>query len=117
MNPISTPSTAADLDRMHAIYREGGADRATAPHVVYVEAGCPHTGCSQHLQAIDFRLEAFGRSDYDSLVKAWWDDTGFAAAAPVAVSGSISRFAASAPSATPRPPRYRNCLPIGPPRP
>jgi hypothetical protein len=67
---------------MHALYREGGAQRAMAPHVVYVDAACPHRGCPQHLQAIDFRLEAFGRAVHDALVKAWWDDTGFAGRCP-----------------------------------
>jgi hypothetical protein len=82
MNQISTPASAAELEHMHAVYREGGAARTMAPHVVYVEAGCPHAGCTQHLQAIDFRLEAFGRSVHDTLVKAWWDDTGFAGRCP-----------------------------------
>ena len=49
-----------------------------APHVVYHDALCPHQGCQQRLQAIDFRLEAFGRDVHDPLVRAWWDDTGFA---------------------------------------
>ena len=31
---IPNPS-AANLDAMHALYREGGADRMMAPHVVY----------------------------------------------------------------------------------
>jgi hypothetical protein len=73
---------AADLEQMHAVYREGGAARARAPHVIYKDAACPHPGCSQQLRAIDFRLEAFGPSVHDPLVRAWWDDTGFAGRCP-----------------------------------
>ena len=74
--------TATDLEQMHIVYREGGAQRAMAPHVIYVDASCPHPDCAQHLQAIDFRLEAFGRAAHDALVKAWWNDTGFAGRCP-----------------------------------
>ena len=78
---IPNPS-AAQLSEMHTLYRQGGADRMTAPHVVYCEAGCPHDGCRQNLQAIDFRLEAFCRAIHDPLVRAWWDDIGFAGQCP-----------------------------------
>jgi hypothetical protein len=83
MSQGTKPYTAAELDQMHTVYREGGANRARAPHVVYVDASCPHADCSQHLQAIDFRLEAFGRVVHDTLVRAWWDDTGFAGRCPI----------------------------------
>jgi hypothetical protein len=53
-----------------------------APHVVYQDSDCPHAGCDQHMQAIDFRLEAHGRDVHDALVKAWWADTGFAGRCP-----------------------------------
>jgi hypothetical protein len=82
MSQITPPPSAAELERMHESYRQGGADRVRAPHVVYVDAGCPHAGCTHHLQAIDFRLEAFGRAIHDPLVRAWWDDTGFAGRCP-----------------------------------
>jgi hypothetical protein len=72
----------AQLDEMHSVYRKGGADRSTAPHVVYRDGGCPHEACGQKLQAIDFRLEAFGRQVHDPLVQAWWNDTGFAGRCP-----------------------------------
>jgi hypothetical protein len=81
IQPVPTQSQI-ELERMHATYREGGAKRAMAPHVIYVDAACPHHDCSQHLHAIDFRLEAFGRAIHDALVKAWWDDTGFAGRCP-----------------------------------
>jgi hypothetical protein len=74
--------TDSERERMHAMYREGGAKRAMAPHVIYVDPACPYADCTQHLQAIDFRLEAFGRAVHDALVKAWWDDTGFAGRCP-----------------------------------
>ena len=73
---------ATNLQRMHDLYREGGARRKLAPHVVYSQAGCPHEGCGQTFHAIDFRLEAFGRAVHDALVRAWWDDTGFVGRCP-----------------------------------
>src|SRR5207302_11045999 len=84
MGDTSTPSAVpvAELDRMHAVYRRGGQERQMAPHIVYTEAECPHPGCDQPLQAIDFRLEDHGRAVHDPLVRAWWDDTGFAGRCP-----------------------------------
>jgi hypothetical protein len=82
MSSAVTPITAAELEQMHALYLEGGAKRAMAPHVLYADASCPHPDCTQHLQAIDFRLEAFGPVVHDPLVKAWWNDTGFAGKCP-----------------------------------
>jgi hypothetical protein len=77
------PSTDIALqDEMHAVYRAGGAKRTMAPHVIYQDAACPHDGCGQTLHAIDFRLEAFGREIHDPLVRAWWDDVGFAGQCP-----------------------------------
>ena len=40
------------------------------------------TRIAQRFKAIDFRVEAFGRAVHDALVKAWWDDTGFAGRCP-----------------------------------
>jgi hypothetical protein len=71
-----------DLKQMHAIYRQGGQVRRLAPHIVYPESSCPHDGCEQSLQAIDFRLEDYGRAIHDPLVRAWWDDTGFVGRCP-----------------------------------
>jgi hypothetical protein len=53
-----------------------------APHIVYADAACPHPGCGQPMQAIDFRLEDHGRTVHDPLVRAWWDDTGFVGRCP-----------------------------------
>src|SRR6516162_8317933 len=77
-----TAPTDAALQTMHALYRKGGEERQPAPQAVYCEAACPHEGCGQQMQAIDFRLEAYGRAVHDPLVRAWWDDTGFAGRCP-----------------------------------
>lgn len=74
--------TAEERDRMHDLYRRGGQGRSMAPHIVYAEAACPHAGCGQPMQAIDFRPEDHGRAVHDPLVRAWWDDTGFVGRCP-----------------------------------
>jgi len=76
------PNLEVQLDEMHALYRQGGAEHNMAPHVVYRDRQCPHEGCPQSLHAVDFRLEAFGRPVHDPLVHAWWDDIGFAGRCP-----------------------------------
>jgi hypothetical protein len=82
MTRSTSTQTAADLEQMHAVYWQGGASRAMAPHVIYQDAGCPHQGCQLNLHAIDFRSVAFGRDVHDPLVRAWWNDTGFAGGCP-----------------------------------
>jgi hypothetical protein len=85
MADVSTRSkapAAGEWDQMHDLYRRGGQERRRAPHIVYSDASCPHDGCEQRLQAINFRLEDHGRSVHDPLVRAWWDDTGFAGRCP-----------------------------------
>src|SRR5688572_26655141 len=82
MANVIPSSSSTQVEQMHQVYREGGAARGMAPHVIYQLAGCPHQGCTQALHAIDFRLEAFGRSVHDLLVRAWWDDVGFAGRCP-----------------------------------
>ena len=82
MSTKTVPPIATELDQMHALYRQGGRERQMAPHIVYADATCPHVGCEQRMQAIHFRLEAHGRSVHDPLVRAWWDDTGFAGRCP-----------------------------------
>ena len=74
--------TAEELDQMHALYRQSGQERQRAPHIVYPEGSCPHEDCDQPMQAIDFRLEDHGRAVHDPLVRAWWNDTGFAGRCP-----------------------------------
>lgn len=82
MASVTPKQDAGQLDQMHTLYRQGGADRATAPLVVYRDGACPYAGCRSNVQAIDFRLEAFGRSIHDPLVRAWWDDVGIAGRCP-----------------------------------
>jgi len=74
-------SSTAVREQMHELYRQGGKERFMAPHVVYPDADCPH-GCGQRLQAIDFRLEDYGKAIHDPLVRAWWDDMGFTGRCP-----------------------------------
>lgn len=85
MSPTRTkrdaPSSEA-LEAMHALYRQGGQEREMAPHIVYSEETCPHPGCPQRMQAIDFRVENYGPAVHDPLVRAWWNDTGFAGRCP-----------------------------------
>jgi hypothetical protein len=82
VSTISTPPLSDELDRMHALYRKGGEARRMAPHIIYADAACPHAGCGQHMQAIDFRLEAYGPTVHNPLVVAWWNDTGFVGRCP-----------------------------------
>jgi hypothetical protein len=81
---ISKPRqpTPEQLDAMHALYRQGGQERHRAPHIVYDHDTCPHAGCLQRLQALDFRLEAYGPAVHDPLVRAWWSDAGFVGRCP-----------------------------------
>jgi hypothetical protein len=76
------PPTKKELDEMHAVYRQGGQERQMAPHIVYDSDTCPHAGCTQRMQAIDFRVEAYGPAVHDPLVRAWWSDVGFAGRCP-----------------------------------
>ncbi len=71
-----------ELECMHELYRQGGRRRQTRPHIVYSGDACPYPGCQQAMHAIDFRLEAHGRAVYELLVRAWWDDVGFAGRCP-----------------------------------
>jgi hypothetical protein len=79
---IQNPSLSEPAERMHALYRNGGEERQMAPHIVYSDAACPYAACGQRMQAIDFRLEAYGPAVHDPLVRAWWNDTGFVGRCP-----------------------------------
>ena len=74
--------TSQEIEQMHDVYRQGGLERQMAPHIVYAEPTCPHTGCTEPMQALDFRLENHGRLVHDPLVRAWWNDTGFVGRCP-----------------------------------
>ena len=80
--PKAESPTSADLERMHALYLKYGQERKKAPHVVYHESLCPNPNCGLKLQAVDFCLEHYGPSVHDPLVRAWWNDTGFAGRCP-----------------------------------
>ncbi len=79
---IFTSTTVQELERMHALYRQGGQERGMDPHIVYAHESCRQPGCGQRMQAIDFRLKAYGPVVHDPLVQAWWNDTGFVGRCP-----------------------------------
>lgn len=70
-----------ELDRF---YREGGLCALASPQVHYGEASCPHPGCGNRLEWIDFKLELHGDPEgiYKPLVRAWWTGTGFVGRCP-----------------------------------
>jgi len=74
----------ADLEELDRVYREGGLRTMASPHVHYHDSSCPHPGCAQKMEWIDFQLELFGDPEgtYKPLVRAWWDGTGFAGRCP-----------------------------------
>ena len=76
------PPTPKELEAMHAVYRQGGMERQMAPHIVYGDDTCPHDGCTQRMQAIDFQLEKYGPAVHDPLVRSWWSDVGFVGRCP-----------------------------------
>lgn len=81
MNTTFTAPAIDELARMHVLYLKGGQERGKAPHIVYADEACPY-GCGQRLQAIDFRIEAYGPAIHDPLVRVWWSDIGFAGKCP-----------------------------------
>ena len=95
---------AEELDRMHALYRQGGQKRQMAPHIVYPEASCPHEDCDQPMQAIDFRLEDHGRAVHDPLVTPGGMTSASPVVAPGVAAGSTSPSAARPPSRRSRQP-------------
>ena len=78
----ATAPAVEELDQMHALYRQSGQESLAAPQVVYRETSCPYGDCDQPMQAMDFRLEDYGRAVHDPLVRAWWNDTGFVGRCP-----------------------------------
>src|SRR6185312_9844995 len=72
---LTDAATAEWYDR---VYREAGL-QAMAPVVIhYDEPSCPH-GCGAVLEWIAFNLDPVGQ---ESLVRAWWDGSGFAGRCP-----------------------------------
>ena len=80
----STMLSRSDIEGLDSFYREGGLLVMASPHVHYDDAACPHHGCDQGLEWIDFKLELHGDLDriYKPLVRSWWEGTGFAGRCP-----------------------------------
>jgi hypothetical protein len=80
----ATTITAAELDELDRIYREGGLRAMASAHVHYDDAIGPQAGCSHTMEWIDFKLELHGDPEpiYKPLVRSWWEGTGFAGRCP-----------------------------------
>jgi hypothetical protein len=80
-NQLVSSEQAEALDRY---YREGGLRQMASPHVHYHELTCPHPGCQQRMEWIDFPLELFGDPEgvYKPLVRSWWEGVGFVGRCP-----------------------------------
>ena len=76
-----SPEEQDELDRF---YREGGLRAMASPHVHYDDPRCPHAGCDQTMEWVDFKLELHGDPEgiYKPLVTAWWSGTGFVGRCP-----------------------------------
>jgi hypothetical protein len=76
--------SADELVELDRIYREGGLRTMASPHVHYEDPKCPHFGCNQKMEWIDFKLELYGDPEgiYKPLVTSWWSGTGFAGRCP-----------------------------------
>jgi hypothetical protein len=82
--PKSEALSRSELEEYDRIFREGGLRAMASPQVHYQDPNCPHPGCSQKMEWIDFKLALFGDPEgvYKPLVRAWWDGTGFAGRCP-----------------------------------
>jgi hypothetical protein len=82
---IKSPTLSrAEIESFDRFYREGGLRAMASPHVHYDDPACPHAGCSQRLEWIDFKLELHGDPEgiYKPLVRSWWEGTGFVGRCP-----------------------------------
>ncbi|HEV3237789.1 MAG TPA: hypothetical protein VGZ25_12420 [Gemmataceae bacterium] len=75
---------SVNIEELDRFYRAGGLRNMASPHIHYQDGVCPHPGCSQRMEWIDFQLELFGDPEnvYKPLVVAWWDGRGFAGKCP-----------------------------------
>jgi hypothetical protein len=75
---------APELEELDRIYREGGLRQMASPHIHYDDPACPHPGCNQRMEWIDFQLELFGDKEgiYTPLVRSWWEGNGFVGRCP-----------------------------------
>jgi hypothetical protein len=82
--PKPTAPDATELEELDRFYREGGLEAMASPHVHYDDPSCPHAGCQQGLEWIDFKLELHNDPDgvYKPLVRSWWQGIGFAGRCP-----------------------------------
>ena len=55
-----------------------------APHAVYAEPDCPHPGCNQRIEAVDFQIELHPDAAliYQPLTLAYFRGDGFAGRCP-----------------------------------
>jgi hypothetical protein len=92
---MSKPSTLprAEVERLDQFYREGGLRVMASPHVHYDDPACPHPGCVQKMEWIDFKLELHNDPEgvYKPLVRSWWEGPGLAGRCPSC--GGWVRFA------------------------
>src|SRR5713101_3800558 len=82
--PQASAPSFQEIEGLDRLYCEGGLRQMAAPHVHYHDPNCPHLGCAQKLEWIDFQLELHGDPEgiYKPLVRAWWDGSGFAGRCP-----------------------------------
>ena len=73
-----------DAEELDRYYREGGLRNMASPHVHYHEPACPHPGCQQRMEWIDFQLELFDDPEgiFKPLVRSCWQGNGFVGKCP-----------------------------------
>jgi len=76
--------SSQQAEELDCYYREGGLRQMASPHVHYHEPSCPHSGCPQRMEWIDFQLPLFGDPEgiYKPLVRTWWEGKGFVGRCP-----------------------------------
>ena len=52
----ATTLSPEELSALDRFYREGGLRAMASPHVHYDDPNCPHPGCGQQMEWIDFKL-------------------------------------------------------------
>jgi hypothetical protein len=75
----------ADIETLDRFYREGGLRTMASPRVHYYDDPfCPHPGCTDQMEWIDFKLELHGDPEgvYRPLARAWWEGRGFVGRCP-----------------------------------
>ncbi len=80
----SATLSSLEIEELDRFYREGGLRQMVSAHVHYHDPNCPHPGCTQKMEWIDFQLELYGDAEhvYKPLVRAWWEGTGFVGRCP-----------------------------------